>query len=146
MTGSDHCAATAGSLERSEDGYIRLTFQRFCRLRFARRLTVVDHELRSELQAQDVPAFTAGYCDWLDLSTSVDVRVVWAWFATDPDAPQLLAPGGVCSNVMIISPAGNDLGVAKTNDLLEAWLSSQRWQEAAHRQHDTPRRESLSVH
>jgi hypothetical protein len=50
-------------------------------------------------------------------------------FATDNNAPQLLAPGGMSSNVMIMSPDGFDLGPTKTDELLRAWLSSQAWQE-----------------
>lgn len=113
----------------SEDGYIRLTFQRFCCLSFAQRMTITDDDLRSDLLAQDVPAHSAGYCDWIDVSTAVHVSVGWAWFATGQGAPLLLAPGGLSSNVMITSADGNDLGPAKTDELLRAWLSSQRWQD-----------------
>jgi hypothetical protein len=120
---------TPDNFEWSEDGYIRLTFQRFCKLNFSQRLTIADDDLRSDLLAQDVPAFSAGYCDWLDISTTVHVSVGWAWFATDNNAPQLLAPGGMSSNVMIMSPDGYDLGPAKTDELLKAWLSSQAWQD-----------------
>jgi len=136
----------AESLEWSEDGYIRLTFQRFCQLSFARRLTIADDDLRSDLVAQDVPAFAAGYCDWLDISTPVRISIGWAWFATDPESPQLLAPGGVSSNVMITSPDGSDLGPSKTNELLKSWLSSQCWQEGPRRQPSIVHGEPMSVH
>jgi len=137
---------TAESLVWSEDGYIRLTFQRFCQLSFARRLSIADDDLRSDLVAQDVPAFAAGYCDWLDISTPVRISIGWAWFATDPESPQLLAPGGVSSNVMITSPDGSDLGPSKTNELLKSWLSSQCWQEGPRRQPGIVHREPMSVH
>ncbi|HZP66208.1 MAG TPA: DUF4902 domain-containing protein [Rudaea sp.] len=112
----------------SDDGYIRLTFRRFCRLSFAQRVTVRDDDLRADLLARDVPAFSAGYCDWLDVSTPVQISVAWAWFALERDAPPLLAPGGISSNVMITSVDGRELGTAKTDELLRSWLSSQRWQ------------------
>jgi len=146
MTQSSPWLVEAECLEWSEDGYIRLTFQRFCQLSFARRMTIADDDLRSDLLAQDVPAFAAGYCDWLDISTPVHISIGWAWFATDPDSPQLLAPGGVSSNVMITSPDGSDLGPGKTNELLKAWLSSQCWQEGPRRRADSVRHEPLSVH
>jgi len=117
--------------EWSEDGYVRLTFQRFCRLSFTQRLIIPDEELCRDLQARDVPAFGAGYCDWLDTSTPVRISVGWTWFITAEGAPQCLAPGWVRSNVMITSPRGYDLGVLKTNELLKAWLSSQIWQEVS---------------
>ena len=131
----------------SEDGYIRLTFQRFCRLSFSQRLTITDDDLRTDLLAQDVPAYSAGYCDWIDVSTSVHVSVGWAWFATDQGAPQLLAPGGMSSNVMITSLDGQDLGPAKTDELLKAWLSSQKWQNERQRRPDEViDHEGLSLH
>ncbi len=115
-------------LEYSEDGYIRLTFQQLCTLQFSQRQTINDDDLREELVEQDVPAMGAGYCDWLDASTAVQISVGWAWFVTAQDAPQLLAPGGLSSNVMITSADGNDLGPSKTDELLRAWLSGQAWQ------------------
>ena len=41
-------------LEYSEDGYIRLTFQQFCALRFFQRLTINDDDLRDELLEQNL--------------------------------------------------------------------------------------------
>src|SRR5262249_11413573 len=90
----------------SEDGFVRLTFQRLCRLPFARRLSVYDAELRGDLIAQDVPAHRAGYCEWIDVSTPLRITVGWAWFATDAETPHLLAPGGFSGNVMITSDDG----------------------------------------
>jgi len=92
-------------------------------------MSITDEDLRSDLLTQDVPAYCAGYCDWIDISTSVHVSVGWAWFATARGAPQLLAPGGMSSNVMMTSADGIDLGPAKTDELLKAWLSSQAWQD-----------------
>ncbi len=134
-------------LEYSEDGYIRLTFHQFCSLQFSHRLTMNDDDLRDELLEQDVPAFSAGYCEWRDISTSVQTSVGWAWFVTADDTPELLAPGGLSSNVMITSVGGNDLGTAKTDELLRAWLSSQRWQKNTHFTHSARcESDSLSVH
>ena len=129
MTQSSQWQPPAECIRWSEDGYIRLTFQRFCRLSFAQRMSITDEDLRSDLLTQDVPAYCAGYCDWIDISTSVHVSVGWAWFATARGAPQLLAPGGLSSNVMMTSADGIDLGPAKTDELLKAWLSSQAWQD-----------------
>jgi len=100
---------------------------------FSQRLTIADDDLRGELLAQDVPAYCAGYCDWIDISTAVHVSVGWAWFTTEQGSPRLLAPGGLSSNVMMMSPDGEDLGPAKTDELLKAWLSSQSWQDDRYR-------------
>ena len=116
------------ALEYSEAGYIRLTYLQFCALHFPRRLSFEDDDLRRELAAQALPAFCAGYCDWVDDTTSVQVSVGWAWFIADRCATQQLAPGGFSSNVMFVSLDGVDLGVAKTNELLASWLAGIPWQ------------------
>jgi hypothetical protein len=134
-------------LEYSEDGYIRLTFQQLCMLQFSQRQTINDDDLREELIEQDVPAVGAGYCDWLDASTAVQISVGWAWFVTAHDAPPLLAPGGLSSNVMITSVDGNDLGPVKTDELLRAWLSGQVWQKnAPFDRLPTCKSDTISVH
>lgn len=115
-------------LEYSNNGYIRITYPQFCTLRFPKRVSIEDDDVRRELIDQAVPAFCAGYCDWVDDTTAVQVSVGWAWFITDDSATQQLAPGGFCSNVMFISLEGVDLGVAKTNELLENWLAGISWQ------------------
>lgn len=115
-------------LEYSANGYIRLTYATFCRLKFPKRLVIEDDDLRRDLVDQELPAFCAGYCDWVDDTTTVQVSIGWAWFIAGRDAAQQLAPGGFSSNVMFISGEGADLGVAKTNELLETWLSGISWQ------------------
>lgn len=116
------------ALEYSEAGYIRLTYPQFCALQFPRRLSFEDDDLRRELIDQALPAFCAGYCDWVDDTTAVQVSVGWAWFVADRDATQQLAPGGFSSNIMFVSLDGVDLGTAKTNELLANWLAGIPWQ------------------
>lgn len=116
------------ALAYSENGYIRLTYATFCRLHFPKRLLIEDDDLRRDLVDQELPAFCAGYCDWVDDTTPVHISIGWAWFVSRSDASQWLAPGGFSSNVMFVSGDGADLGVAKTNELLERWLSEISWQ------------------
>jgi Domain of unknown function (DUF4902) len=115
-------------LEYSENGYIRLTYVQFCALNFPKRLFIEDDELRRELVDQELPAFCAGFCDWVDDTTAVQVSVGWAWFITGTDSTQRLAPGGFSSNVMFVSLDGNDVGAAKTNEMLGEWLTGVLWQ------------------
>ncbi len=124
-------SSTLPVLEYSASGYIRLTYPQFCALHFPRRLSIEDDDLRRELADQALPAFCAGYCDWVDDTTAVQVSVGWAWFIADRHATQQLAPGGFCSNVMFISLDGTDLGVAKTHELLANWLAGVPWQAFA---------------
>lgn len=111
----------------SEDGYLRLTFRCFCLLPFVSRRSLIDSDLRDDLRAEDVPAVHAGFCEWVDVSTPTPVSVAWAWFRAEEDGPLMIAPGGVSTNVMLVAD-GRDLGVAKSNELLRAWLSQLAWQ------------------
>lgn len=115
----------------SADGYVRLTFPQFCRLKFLTRQSFDDDDLRRELLESNVPALSAGYCDWLDESTSVRISVGWAWFTVHHALPQMLAPGGVSSNVMLTTSDGCDLGPTRTDELLQAWLSTRVWETIA---------------
>lgn len=116
-------------LRYSQDGYIRLTFQRFCSLQFLRRRTFVDEMLRDELLAMEIPAASAGYCEWFDNETPVQISIGWAWFVYASDTLLRLAPGGISCNVMMVSADGADLGPARTNELLMRWLSTCSWQD-----------------
>jgi Domain of unknown function (DUF4902) len=115
------------ALHYSENGYIRLTYATFCCLRFPKRLLIEDDDLRRDLIDQELPAFCAGYCDWVDDTTTAQISIGWAWFISGSDASQQLAPGGLSSNIMFVSGEDTDLGVAKTNELLETWLSGISW-------------------
>jgi len=111
----------------SSDGYIRLTYAYFCKLLFRHRSSISGNALREELASQNIPAVRAGYCDWMDDSTMAQVSVSWAWFAVAEDVPELLAPGGVNSNVMLVSSRGRDLGWSRTDQLLQRWLARRKW-------------------
>jgi hypothetical protein len=114
--------------DSSADGYIRLTFSTFLAIQFDHRLAWLDNDLRNELVLEDVPAFRAGYCEWVAAAGPPQVSVGWAWFALSNDGQVFLAPGGISSNVMVVNSRGHDLGMRKTDALLHAWLSSHPWQ------------------
>ncbi|MEO8802436.1 MAG: DUF4902 domain-containing protein [Rudaea sp.] len=127
--------STVTNLVYAQDGYIRLTYQHFCSLRFSKRITFNDDDLRQELLAMDLPATEAGYCEWLDADHQAQISIGWAWFTSASDAVQRLAPGGISCNVMLTSADGNDLGSIRTGELLNRWLSNCAWRE--HRHFDT---------
>lgn len=109
----------------SFDGYVRLTFDAFIRLTFGQRSMWEDAELASELRAADVPAAQAGYCEW-STQGRVVVSLGWGWFRSGR-GPRFVAPGGVSSNLMLITPMHYDLGTRGTGDLLRSWLSGVNW-------------------
>lgn len=111
----------------SADGYVRLTYPCFCKLLFRHRTSISDDALLEELTSQNIPAVRAGYCDWMDDSTMAQISVGWAWFASAEGVPELLAPGGVSSNVMLVCGRGRDLGWLRTDQMLQRWLSQRQW-------------------
>jgi hypothetical protein len=115
-------------LDYGPTGYIQLAFPQFRSLTFPRRTAFEDHDLRRELINQAFPALSAGYCDWIDDTTAVQVCIGWAWFIAFGDRCQRLAPGGFSSNVMFTRRGGRPLGSVRTGRLLRAWLSTHPWQ------------------
>ncbi len=115
-------------ISHGADGYVRLQFNAFCALAFEQRTLFADEDLRDELIDEDLPVFTAGYCEWSDASSGVIVTVGWAWFTTEAFGTKYMAPGGVSSNVMLLSRERHDLGMRRTQELLTAWLVSKPWQ------------------
>lgn len=112
--------------KRSLDGYIRLTFEAFASLNFQRKLVWQDKDLQQELIVEDVPASCAGYCEWATES-ALQVSIGWAWFGV-ADGRRFIAPGGISSNVMLVTQTRYDLGTHRTDELLRAWLSGESWQ------------------
>ncbi|WP_168170856.1 DUF4902 domain-containing protein [Rhodanobacter sp. C01] len=114
------------SPENSLDGYIRLTFDAFSSLHFRRKLAWEDKDLQQDLIVEDVPASCAGYCEWAT-DGALPVSIGWAWFGV-ADGRRFIAPGGISSNVMLVTQASYDLGTHRTDELLRAWLSGESWQ------------------
>jgi hypothetical protein len=121
-------SASVTRISQAADGYLRLQFNAFCALPFEQRTLYADEELRDELLDEDLPVATAGYCEWTDDSCGAVVTVGWAWFTTEAFGTKYMAPGGVSSNVMLLSREGNDLGMLRTQELLTGWLVGKPWQ------------------
>jgi hypothetical protein len=126
---SPSCVAFTNA-KRSLDGYIRITFDAFSSLNFQRKLAWEDKGLRHDLIVDDIPASCAGYCEWATDETPDQVSIGWAWFSL-ADGRIFIAPGGISSNVMLVTQASYDLGMHKTNELLQAWLAGEVWQPNA---------------
>jgi hypothetical protein len=123
---SPSCIAFTNT-KRSADGYIRITFDTFSSLNFHRKLAWEDRELQEDLIVEDIPACCAGYCEWATDETPHQISVGWAWFSL-ADGRILVAPGGISSNVMLVTQTSYDLGMHRTNELLLTWLSGESWQ------------------
>jgi len=113
--------------KRSLDGYIRITFDAFSSLNFQQKRAWEDKELREDLLVEDIPASCAGYCEWATDETPHQISVGWAWFSV-ADGRIFVAPGGISSNVMLVTQTSFDLGMHRTNELLQTWLSGETWQ------------------
>jgi hypothetical protein len=114
-------------MHTSPDGYIRLSLASLAALRFVHLFSHVDDEFRDELQAQTLPVYCAGYSEWQS-ETQPAISLGWGWFIQSVWGDLLLAPGGVRSNLMLVSAHGYDLGPADTSELLGGWLQELDWQ------------------
>jgi uncharacterized protein DUF4902 len=115
--------------KRSLDGYVRMTFDALSNLNFQRKLAWQDEGLQQDLIVDDIPASCAGYCEWATEEAPPQISIGWAWFSL-ADGRTFVAPGGMSSNVMLVTQTGYDLGMHKTNELLHAWLARESWQPA----------------
>lgn len=111
----------------SPDGYIRLRLASLSTLSFVHLFSESDTGFLQELQAQTVPACSAGFSEWVS-DTNPAVSIGWGWFIHSDSERMMLAPDGVRSNVMLIDMQGYDLGPQKTASLFGAWLNTFDWQ------------------
>ncbi|MEP6906404.1 MAG: DUF4902 domain-containing protein [Pseudoxanthomonas sp.] len=109
------------------DGYVRITFEALSQVAFTKKHAWEDGRLQEDFVHDDIPACRAGYCEWTAEYTVQQISIGWAWFGSQ-DGRIFLAPGGLSSNVMLVTLGDFDLGVHKTGELLHAWLSGQPWQ------------------
>jgi Domain of unknown function (DUF4902) len=112
------------------DGYVRLTFCALLGKTFEYRRAWLDAQLSAELVSEGLPVDQAGYCEWLSDITGAGLSMGWAWFKLVPSAEVFLAPGGISTNVMLVTHKHFDMGHRKTQSLLRAWLSNQTWKPA----------------
>lgn len=120
----------------ADDGYLRLTCTAFLRLQFRPHMVWPDASLLEELAHAQVGLGIrrAGHCEWVASlepppSTGRLVSVGWAWMET-LESRLLLAPGGVQSNLRLLSDDNMDLGSRTTQLLLAEWLDEAAWQES----------------
>lgn len=115
------------------DGYIRLTYTAFLRLRFHTHMTWKDDELRTELVQDGFSVVRAGYCEWTshpaDTVTDQLISLGWAWMEAS-GCELRLVPGGIQSNVMFILGDERDMGIRATRQWLSHWLDTQPWQQS----------------
>jgi hypothetical protein len=108
------------------DGYVRLSFDELLQLDFNQKSIWEDQGLLEDLVEEDVHASKAGYCEWATRLDGQNISIGWAWFEAR-DSRVCLAPGGLSSNLMLITPKRYDLGMQKTFALLQSWLEGVDW-------------------
>ncbi|MGN6739722.1 DUF4902 domain-containing protein [Dyella sp.] len=120
----------------ADDGYLRLTCTAFLRLQFRPHMVWPDASLLEELAHARVGLGIrrAGHCEWIaplepPSSTVRLVSVGWAWMETLENR-LLAAPGGIQSNLRLLSDDNMDLGPRTTQLLLAEWLDEAAWQES----------------
>lgn len=114
-----------------ENGYVRLTYAQFQALCLEHLISGVDEDGPEDAQHGATPTAITGYTEWIS-SEQPMLTIGWDWQMLPHDRGVLLRrESEPRSNVMLQTPACEDLGVEKTNVLLETIVDSFDWQTEA---------------
>lgn len=117
----------------SADGFIRLTYERFLRIRLEHLCSGLDDTGgHTRLSAEGAYATAiAGYTEWVSagaLSQPV-VTIGWSWALVGACGGARCIPVDVPGhNLMFLDSRGNDLGLKVTTYRLQNWLQQFDWQ------------------
>ncbi len=124
--------ATPFHRPESFDGYVRLSFDELLKVDFNQKSSWEDRTLVDDLAEEGLHACNAGYCEWAARYDGENISMGWAWFETK-DAQICLAPGGLSSNLMLITSKHYDVGMHRTSKLLQCWLDGVDWRRCVAR-------------
>lgn len=111
-----------------ENDYVRLTYAQFQALCLQHLISGVDEDAPEQAQHAATPTAITGYTEWIS-SEQPMLTIGWDWQILPHDRGVLLRrESEPRSNVMLQSPAREDLGVEKTIVLLETIVDSFDWQ------------------
>ncbi len=115
----------------SIDYYLRLDPGRLAQLRFKHLESQVDPDTLQPAAPRDregawLADEIGGYTEWLDAG-GVGYSVGWDWFVQTPLGTLAVRPHSIRTNIMLIGPAGEDLGRTRTEEGLERWLAGWDW-------------------
>lgn len=111
-----------------ENGYVRLTYAQFQALCLQHLISGVDEDAPEEAQHGATSTAISGYTEWISQEQPM-LTIGWDWQMLPGDRGVLLRrESEPRSNVMLQTPAREDLGVEKTIVLLETIVDSFDWQ------------------
>jgi len=113
----------------SEDGYVRLTLETLLTIPLVHLLSGLDDDNLILPQEGARIARISGYTEWLS-TTAPDITLGWDWcLDVTQGLPLYVRSAAPRSNVMFIDSFQQDLGFAKTSNLLETAIDALAWQE-----------------
>lgn len=117
----------------SADGFIRLTYEQFLRIRLEHLCSGLDDTAgHTRLSAEG--AYTtaiAGYTEWVsaDILSQPAVTIGWSWALVGTHGAARCIPIDVPGhNLMFLDSLGSDLGLKVTTYRLQNWLQQFDWQ------------------
>lgn len=117
----------------SEDGYVRLSFAEIQSVPLVHRISGLDEPTRPADSTGGLQTSITGYTEWVSTTDPV-ITLGWDWqMEAAHHTVSLRRTSDPRSNVMLLDPAGADLGPARTLVLLGALVDALKWESDVQR-------------
>ncbi|WP_211440958.1 DUF4902 domain-containing protein [Collimonas humicola] len=107
----------------SPDGYFRLQLSAFRELPFKQLIANADADLLRDLLKQTLPAQLAGFCK-LASEGVPGLDIEFDWYVHGGTKLIMIVAPSIRTNLMLVTGAGGDYGLARTRRLVSAWIKT----------------------
>jgi len=111
------------------DGYVRISLADLGKLTLQLLFADSDPDIEAQLTASGLTLRQAGYCEWIGSVDNAHITLGLDLLTLDDQPRPIMAPGGIGTNVKIISQSGYDLQPELSHTLLSEALKSKGWEE-----------------
>jgi len=110
----------------SADSYIRLTFEKFWKMKLVHLISGLDEDKSVWLQKGAISTEITGYTEWVSETTPA-LSIGWDWMIqTEGLYKRISQPR---SNLMLMDSRQQDFGAVKTSALMEIVIDEIAWQK-----------------
>lgn len=125
ITGAEYVASLP-IIAVSADSYIRLTFEKFWKMKLVHLVSGLDEDKSVCLQKGAISTEITGYTEWVS-DTTPAISVGWDWMIQAEGRYQRISEPR--SNLMLMDSRRQDFGPVKTTALIEIVIDEMAWQK-----------------